>query len=96
MKEKMLKLSIIINLILLFTYFSHIIGLLNIFIKQLSEYGYIFYIIYFATAFIGFELMILSLIIFNLEPKLNNKIKILLLINLITIIIWGTFFFLFE
>jgi hypothetical protein len=97
MKEKLLKFFIILNIILLIFYalnfILHIIGFSGAFYQYLYNLPIVYYAVYFALAFIGLELMLVSIIIFTIQPKLSKNSKILLLTNLF--IIFLSFIFLF-
>jgi len=91
MKEKLLKFFIILNIILLIFYalniILHIIGLSGAFYQYLYRFPLVYNAVYFAFAFIGLELMLVSIIIFTIQPKLSKISKILLLTNLFIILL---------
>jgi hypothetical protein len=97
MKEKLLKFFIILNIILLIFYalnfLLHIIGLSGVFYQYLYTVPLVYNAVYFAFAFIGLELMLVSIIIFTIQPKLSKNSKILLLTNLFIILLSFVFLF---
>ena len=100
MKEKILKFVVIINIILIIIYVFdivlRIIGLSRILYQNLLNFPILYNSFYFFLAFIGWELMLVSIIIFTLKPKLSKNLKILLLINLFIIILSFVFLFIKE
>ncbi|MDT3740158.1 MAG: hypothetical protein RO257_11745 [Candidatus Kapabacteria bacterium] len=100
MKVKILKFVVTINIILYVIYafdiFLRIFGFAGIFYQNLAYYSSLYNLFYYILAFMGLELMLLSILIFNIKPKLSKNLKILLLVNLLIIVLWIALFFISE
>jgi len=99
-KEKILKIVVSMNIILFLLYTFDIVlrlfRLSSIFYQKLYNFPILYQIVYFLLSFIGLELLLISLIIFSIKPKLSKNFKILLFINLLIIFLSFLFLFISE
>ncbi len=94
MKKYIYQTTLILNIVIILLYILQLFGALD---SIFLNYENIFTsMLYYVTAFTGFELELTSIIIFMIYKTKNYKANILLSINLFVILFYFLAFFLFE
>ncbi|OGU56794.1 MAG: hypothetical protein A2X64_07445 [Ignavibacteria bacterium GWF2_33_9] len=87
------KIIVGLNLILILSYFIHLIFSLDFIFIFINEYRTIYLIAYYMLGLIGLELMLFNIYYFIKLIKTNNKIFVLIYLNFLVIIFWIILFF---